>query len=234
MIADEDRHIIKETAAKYHVKRVILFGSSLSPEKESRDIDIGVEGVEDEDFFAFYGELICALSKPVDIVDLSTKSRFVELIEREGIDTFSGVPTPVDLPSCIESRVWRLKGAAVFRHDRVPACLGTAVDDDEWRRGRVSCMVGWVHAHSISVQRTSDGIWTLNVQVVSHWKGASIWISGSPRHRICCNFGVWHSKREGCRHPRRMARRARRHPRYARISAMSGAPPRFTGLRRPI
>ncbi len=85
MIADEDRHIIKETAAKYHAKRVILFGSSLSADKESRDIDIGVEGLEDKVFFAFYGELICALSKPVDVVDLSIKSRFVELIEREGI-----------------------------------------------------------------------------------------------------------------------------------------------------
>ena len=85
MIADSDRQIIEETAAKYHVKRVILFGSSLSPDKESRDIDIGVEGLEEKDFFAFYGELMCALSKPVDVVDLSTKSRFVELIQREGI-----------------------------------------------------------------------------------------------------------------------------------------------------
>jgi predicted nucleotidyltransferase len=42
MIADRDRKIIEETAAKYHVKRVILFGSSVSPDKESRDIDIGV------------------------------------------------------------------------------------------------------------------------------------------------------------------------------------------------
>jgi predicted nucleotidyltransferase len=85
MIADKDRRIIAEMAAKYHVKRVILFGSSLSPDEESRDIDIGVEGLEEKDFFAFYGELMCALSKPVDVVDLSTKSRFVELIQREGI-----------------------------------------------------------------------------------------------------------------------------------------------------
>ncbi len=85
MITDKDRHIIKETAAKYHARRVMLFGSSLSSDKESRDIDIGVEGLQEKDFFAFYGELICALSKPVDVVDLSEKSRFVELIEREGI-----------------------------------------------------------------------------------------------------------------------------------------------------
>jgi hypothetical protein len=44
-----------------------------------------VEGLEEKHFFAFYGELMCALSKPVDVVDLSTKSRFVDLIQREGI-----------------------------------------------------------------------------------------------------------------------------------------------------
>jgi predicted nucleotidyltransferase len=89
MITDRDRQIIEETAAKYHVKRVMLFGSSLSPDKESRDIDIGVEGLEEKDFFAFYGELMCDLSKPVDVVDLSTKSRFVELIQREGIPLYA-------------------------------------------------------------------------------------------------------------------------------------------------
>ena len=89
MISEKDRQIIEGTAAKYHVKRVILFGSSLSPDKESRDIDIGVEGLEEKDFFAFYGELMCALSKPVDVVDLSTKSRFVELIQREGVPLYA-------------------------------------------------------------------------------------------------------------------------------------------------
>jgi len=84
MISERDRHIIEETAAKYGARRVVLFGSSLSPDRESRDIDIGVEGVEAKDFFAFYGDLLCALSKPVDVVDLSVKGRFVELIEQEG------------------------------------------------------------------------------------------------------------------------------------------------------
>ena len=89
MIADRDRRIIEEIAAKYHVKRVVLFGSSLSPERESRDIDIGVEGIEEKDFFTFYGELLLALSKPVDVVDLSIRSRFVELIRREGIPIYA-------------------------------------------------------------------------------------------------------------------------------------------------
>jgi len=89
MIADKDRQIIKKIAAKYRVKRVLLFGSSLSSEKESRDIDIGVEGIEEKDFFTFYGELLFALSKPVDVIDLSTKTRFVELIQQEGIPLYA-------------------------------------------------------------------------------------------------------------------------------------------------
>jgi predicted nucleotidyltransferase len=89
MIADKDREIIEKTAAKYHAKSVILFGSSLAPDKESRDIDIGVEGIDEKDFFTFYGELLLALSKPVDVIDLSTKSRFTELIRREGVPLYA-------------------------------------------------------------------------------------------------------------------------------------------------
>ena len=85
MIADRDKRIIEQTAIKYHAKSVILFGSSLLADKESRDIDIGVEGIEDKDFFTFYGELLCTLSKPVDVVDLSTRSRFTEIIRQEGV-----------------------------------------------------------------------------------------------------------------------------------------------------
>ncbi|MEW6262895.1 MAG: nucleotidyltransferase domain-containing protein [Thermodesulfobacteriota bacterium] len=85
MISEKDKRIIEMVTAKYQAKRVVLFGSSLSPDQESRDIDLGVEGIADKDFFVFYGELMCALSKPVDVVDLSAKSRFSELIEQEGV-----------------------------------------------------------------------------------------------------------------------------------------------------
>jgi predicted nucleotidyltransferase len=89
MITDSDKKIIEELARKYHAKRVVLFGSSLSPSREYRDIDIGVEGVEGKDFYTFYGELLFALSKPVDVIDLSHKTRFVELILREGIPLYA-------------------------------------------------------------------------------------------------------------------------------------------------
>lgn len=85
MLSETDKKIIEEIARKYRAKRVLLFGSSLFPERERRDIDIAVEGIEGKDFFRFYGELLCALSKPVDVIDLSSKNRFVELIRQEGI-----------------------------------------------------------------------------------------------------------------------------------------------------
>jgi len=89
MITDTDKKIIEQLARKYHAKRVVLFGSSLSPTQECRDIDIAVEGIEEKDFYAFYGELLCALSKPVDIIGLSKKTRFIELILREGIPLYA-------------------------------------------------------------------------------------------------------------------------------------------------
>ena len=89
MITDTDKKIIKELARKYHAKRVVLFGSSLSSTQEYRDIDIAVEGIEGKDFYSFYGELLCALSKPVDVIDLSKKTRFIEQILREGIPLYA-------------------------------------------------------------------------------------------------------------------------------------------------
>jgi predicted nucleotidyltransferase len=89
MITDTDKKIIEQTARRYHAKRVVLFGSSLSPAREYRDIDIAVEGIKEKDFYTFYGEPLCALSKPVDIIDLSKKTRFVELILREGIPLYA-------------------------------------------------------------------------------------------------------------------------------------------------
>ncbi|MBM4306335.1 MAG: nucleotidyltransferase domain-containing protein [Deltaproteobacteria bacterium] len=89
MITDIDKKIIEQLARKYRAKRVILFGSSLSSTQEYRDIDIAVEGIEEKYFYTFYGELLCALSRPVDIIDLSKKTRFAELILREGIPLYA-------------------------------------------------------------------------------------------------------------------------------------------------
>ncbi|MBN1906463.1 MAG: hypothetical protein JW927_15340 [Deltaproteobacteria bacterium] len=65
MIDEKDKKTIETIARKYRVSRLLLFGSSLQDTSENRDIDIAVEGINDKDFYAFYGELIYSLTKPV-------------------------------------------------------------------------------------------------------------------------------------------------------------------------
>jgi len=85
MIAESDKRKIREISEKYHAKRVLLFGSCLDVTRESRDIDIAVEGISPEDFFEYYGDLMLKLSKPIDVIDLSEKSKFTKLIQQEGV-----------------------------------------------------------------------------------------------------------------------------------------------------
>lgn len=85
MIKAEDKITIETISRKYRISKVLLFGSSLSADIESRDIDIAIEGLADKDYFAFYGELMCALSKPVDVIDLTRRSKFVDLVLKEGV-----------------------------------------------------------------------------------------------------------------------------------------------------
>ncbi|MCP4652089.1 MAG: hypothetical protein GY858_01730 [Candidatus Omnitrophica bacterium] len=88
MINEIDKKIIRELSEKYHVKRVLLFGSSLDSIKEGRDIDMGVEGIDPGEFFDYYGDLMLRLSKPVDVIDLSETSKFVALVKRDGIPIY--------------------------------------------------------------------------------------------------------------------------------------------------
>jgi len=85
MITEADKKTIRDIAKKYHVKRVLLFGSCLCPDKESNDIDIAIEGIFPQNFYKFYGDLLFALPKPVDIIDLSKNSKFVKMVLQEGI-----------------------------------------------------------------------------------------------------------------------------------------------------
>ncbi|MCK4809483.1 MAG: hypothetical protein KAS99_00915 [Candidatus Omnitrophica bacterium] len=88
MISENDKKIIIEISKKYHVKQVLLFGSSLDPDRESRDIDIAIEGIQHRDFFNYYGDLLLKLSKPVDVIDLSEISKFTNLVKKEGIPIY--------------------------------------------------------------------------------------------------------------------------------------------------
>jgi uncharacterized protein len=85
VISEADRRTIVELAFRYGVSRLLLFGSSASPDREARDIDLAVEGLPASRYFKFYGELMFALSKPVDLVDLSEPSRFTHMIQQEGV-----------------------------------------------------------------------------------------------------------------------------------------------------
>ena len=86
MIASEDRAKIAGISRKYQVKRVLLFGSSLTG--DGNDIDLAVEGVSPRRFYELYAELMLALSKPVDLIDLSVSSKFVEMVRQEGVPVY--------------------------------------------------------------------------------------------------------------------------------------------------
>ncbi len=89
MLSAKDKKLIIDISKKYNVSEVILFGSSLIPDKESNDIDIGIKGIKAEDYYAFYGELLRTLSKPVDVIDLSTRNSFTDLVREEGIALYA-------------------------------------------------------------------------------------------------------------------------------------------------
>lgn len=88
MITENDTTAIAKVAADYGVGRVLLFGSSAHPTREGRDIDLAVEGLASGKFFAFYGDLLFSVSKPVDLVDLSTDNQFTRLVRSEGIPVY--------------------------------------------------------------------------------------------------------------------------------------------------
>lgn len=88
MITESDKEVIIACAKKFNVSSVLLFGSSIEKDKQANDIDIGVKGIEPKFFFKFYAQLYKNLSKPVDLVDLSQKSLFNQLIEETGIKIY--------------------------------------------------------------------------------------------------------------------------------------------------
>ncbi|PIY16637.1 MAG: hypothetical protein COZ15_05000 [Elusimicrobia bacterium CG_4_10_14_3_um_filter_49_12_50_7] len=87
MISKIDENAIIECARKYKVREIILFGSCVDSET-ANDIDIGIKGIQPELFFKFYGELMRKLSKDVDVVDLSDKCLFNELVVKRGIEIY--------------------------------------------------------------------------------------------------------------------------------------------------
>ena len=85
MVSQSDIKTIKELSSKYDAGKVILFGSSLDSQRESKDIDLAIEGIASKDYYRYCGELMMALTKPVDIVDLSLPCSFTDIILDEGM-----------------------------------------------------------------------------------------------------------------------------------------------------
>ena len=87
MLSDVEKEVILTCARKYDVEALYLFGSTVDSDTP-RDIDLAVKGIKPELFFKFYGELLRKLSKSVDVVDLSRKSLFNDLIEERGVKLY--------------------------------------------------------------------------------------------------------------------------------------------------
>lgn len=85
MVSKIDIETIKQLSSKYNARKVILFGSSLDPKRKANDIDLAIDGVASKDYYRYCGELMMALTKPVDIVDLSVPCKFNDIIMEEGV-----------------------------------------------------------------------------------------------------------------------------------------------------
>lgn len=85
MISEQDKTKIINIGVQYRVSEILLFGSSIDPDREANDIDLAVAGIDPENFFNFYGDLLFELSKPVDLIDLSSDTKFNRLVYRDGI-----------------------------------------------------------------------------------------------------------------------------------------------------
>ena len=88
MLSEQERQTIVSLATRYRVKKILLFGSNATAEKEGRDIDLAVDGIQARDFFKFYLDLLFGLKRAVDLIDLSSDSKFNNLVRREGIPIY--------------------------------------------------------------------------------------------------------------------------------------------------
>lgn len=86
MLSKQQRDIVVQTAKKYGIAKLYLFGSALNlPPPQIHDYDFAVEGVPPGNFFEFYGELLQVFPKSVDVVNLSgKKTKFSEIVRAEG------------------------------------------------------------------------------------------------------------------------------------------------------
>jgi predicted nucleotidyltransferase len=85
MQREELIEIVAQYAREYGVETVWLFGSCLKDPEHARDIDLAVDNVPNGKFFHFFADLMFALPKPVDLVDLSLDPPIAPLVLEEGV-----------------------------------------------------------------------------------------------------------------------------------------------------
>lgn len=86
MIPKKDINKVVEIAKKYSIGELYLIGSALHKKPdEVNDYDFAVRDVPIGSFFRFYGELLRAMPKDVDLIDVSGKmTKFKSIILKEG------------------------------------------------------------------------------------------------------------------------------------------------------
>jgi len=73
--------ILKEGGAS----EVYVFGSALADEmRPGSDLDLAVRGIPPERYFRVGGQVMLAVSRPVDIIDLDSPTPFTEFLIRKG------------------------------------------------------------------------------------------------------------------------------------------------------
>lgn len=77
MLPEADLQKIRDAAKKHRIASVFLLCTS-------GDVIVAVDGADPRVFFRFYGDLLRALSSPVDVYDLAVDSAYSKMIHAEG------------------------------------------------------------------------------------------------------------------------------------------------------
>ena len=86
-VLEKSKLEIKKYFSDKEIKSVYITGSILIPGKftQRSDIDIAVEGIDADEFFSLYGDLMFALPKPIDLIDIKKDEPFSSMILKEAV-----------------------------------------------------------------------------------------------------------------------------------------------------
>lgn len=92
MLSQEELNKAIELAKEYKIGKLYLVGSLLYDEPENvEDYDFAIDDYDPGIFFRFYGKLFQAMSKGVDLIDLSgEQTLFKKIVRSEGKLVYEG------------------------------------------------------------------------------------------------------------------------------------------------